>query len=394
MDDSRIAPQARSVEMIERLVGFDTVSRNSNLELIGFVRDHLSGYGIESRLVHDDSGRKANLYATIGAQDAPGIMLSGHTDVVPVDGQDWASDPFTLDRRDGRLYGRGTADMKSFVAIVLAFLPEMTAKNLKMPIHLAFSYDEEIGCVGARRLVEMISGLEVKPALCVVGEPTEMKVAVAHKGKRAMRVRVRGRECHSSLVPYGVNAIEYAAELIVFIRGMAERIRETGQQDDGYDVAYSTLHTGLIEGGIILNTVPADCSFEFEIRNLPSEDAELYVEEIRTYAREVLEPRMQAVDPASGFTFEDLSGYPGLDTDPAHEIVTLAKSLAGENAEIKIAFGTEGGLFSSEAGIPTVVCGPGSIAQAHKPDEYISLEQVAQCECFIERLLDHLDVRQ
>ncbi len=392
MEKSLEVPQPRSIDMIERLVGFDTVSSKSNLELIDFVRDLLAEHGVESRLVHDDTGKKANLYATVGAQDQPGIMLSGHTDVVPVDGQNWTSDPFTVDRRDGRLYGRGTSDMKSFIAVVLACLPDMLEKSLRMPIHLAFSYDEEIGCVGARRLVELISGLEVKPALCVVGEPTEMKVAVAHKGKRAMRVHVRGLECHSSLVPYGVNAIEYAADLIVFIRSIADRVRESGPQDDGYDVTYSTLHTGLIEGGIILNTVPADCSFEFEIRNLPNEDAESYVREIQTYAKEVLEPRMHAVDPSSGFTFEDLSGYPGLDTDPAHEIVTLAKSLAGENAEIKIAFGTEGGLFSREAGVPTVVCGPGSIAQAHKPDEYISLEQVAQCERFMQRLLDHLEV--
>ena len=383
-------PQERSVEMIERLVGFDTVSSRSNMALIAFIRDYLADLGINSRLVPDETGAKANLYATIGPADLPGVMLSGHTDVVPVDGQDWSSDPFTLGRRGGRLYGRGTADMKSFVAVVLAHAGEMAGADLTMPVHLAFSYDEEVGCVGVRRLIDMISGLSVRPALCVVGEPTSMKVAVAHKGKRAMRVRVRGLECHSSLAPHGVNAVEYAAELVVFIRKIAERLRVSGGRDDGFDVACTTLHTGIIQGGTALNIVPADCHFDFEIRNLPAEDAEDYVVEIRRFAAEELVPRMQAVDAATGIDFEDLSGYPGLDTDPAEEVVTLAKALAGENGHTKIAFGTEGGLFSREAGIPTVVCGPGSIEQAHKPDEYISLEQVALCERFMRRLIHHL----
>lgn len=385
-------PKQRSVDLIERLIGFDTISSRSNMALIEFVRDYLAGFGIVSRLVPDEVGTKANLYATIGPADLPGIMLSGHTDVVPVEGQTWSTHPFELGRRNGRLYGRGTADMKSFVAVVLAHVGELAAAELSMPVHLAFSYDEEVGCVGVRRLIDMISGLPVRPALCVVGEPTGMKVAVAHKGKRALRVRVRGLECHSSLAPNGVNAVEYAAELIVFIRAIAERVRTSGRHEDGFDVAYTTLHTGIIHGGTALNIVPADCYFDFEIRNLPTEEAEDYVREIRRFATEDLVPRMQAVSGATGMDFEDLSGYPGLDTDPAQEIVTLAKALAGENGHTKIAFGTEAGLFSSAAGIPTVVCGPGSIEQAHKADEYISLEQVALCERFMRRLIDHLAV--
>ena len=388
--DSPVQPQQRSIDLIEKLVGFDTVSSRSNMALIEFVRDHLARFGVDSRLVLDETGAKANLYATIGPESLSGVMLSGHTDVVPVDGQNWSTDPFELSARDGRLYGRGAADMKSFVAVALAHVGEMVDADLTMPIHLAFSYDEEVGCVGVRRLIDMISGLSVRPALCVVGEPTSMKVAIAHKGKRAMRVKVRGLECHSSLAPHGVNAVEYAAELVVFIRAIADRLRKSGNRDDGFDVAFTTLHTGIIHGGTALNIVPADCHFDFEIRNLPAEDAEGYVEEIRRFAKEDLVPRMQAVDATTDIAFEDLSGYPGLDTDPADEVVTLAKALAGENGHTKIAFGTEGGLFSRNAGIPTVVCGPGSIEQAHKPDEYVSLEQVALCERFMRRLIDHL----
>jgi acetylornithine deacetylase len=381
---------ADSRALIETLVAFDTVSAKSNLALIEFLQERLAEHGVESCLVHDETGGKANLYATIGPQDRPGVLLSGHSDVVPVAGQAWASDPFSVAERDGRLYGRGTADMKCFLAVAVAHLPTMVAADLKTPIHLAVSYDEEVGCIGVRRLLEVLNGLPVKPAMCIIGEPTGMRVMVGHKGKLAYRVKVRGLECHSSLAPQGVNAVDYAAELVVFLRRLARRQLEQGRQDTAYEVAATTIHTGTISGGSALNIVPKDCAFDFEIRSLPEDDPDSLVEEVRRFAREELEPQMQAVSPDCGIAFEALSGYPGLDTDPGEDVVTFVKSLVGANQHGKISFGTEGGLFQRTAGIPTVVCGPGEIAQAHKPDEWISLDQVALCERFMERLIARL----
>ncbi|MEE9479496.1 MAG: acetylornithine deacetylase [Kiloniellales bacterium] len=382
--------KTESVALIEKLIAFETISMTPNLDLIEFVRGYLEQLGVRSELVFSEDRQQANLYATVGPENTPGVMLSGHSDVVPVKGQAWDSDPFKVRESDGRLYGRGTCDMKSFIAVVLAHVPLMLERGLKTPVHLAFSYDEEIGCVGVRRLIAMLKDLPVRPAMCVVGEPTGMKVIVAHKGKRALRVRARGLECHSSLPTAGVNAIDYAAELIGFIRTLAGRAAEQGPFDPEFEVAYTTLHTGTVRGGTALNIVPKDCAFEFEIRNLPDEDPEALVDEIKEYARERLEPEMQAVDPAAGFDFEDLSGYPGLDTDPGAEVVRFVQSLAGANDHGKMAFGTEAGLFHRRVDVPTVVCGPGFIEQAHKPNEFIALEQVALCETFMERLIDRL----
>ena len=380
-----------SLDMIRRLVAFDTTSRNSNLELIHWIRDYLAGLGIESRLVYDEGGGKANLYATLGPDDRPGIALSGHTDVVPVDGQDWQTDPWRVAERDGRLYGRGTADMKSFLAVALAMAPEFLERGLKTPIHLVFSYDEEVGCVGVRRLLEVLRDMPIRPAACIVGEPTEMKVVVAHKGKKSVRCRVRGFECHSSLAPRGVNAIEYAAEVIAYLRRMAQRIAAEGASDPDYDIPHTTVHTGVVQGGTALNIVPKDCSFDFEFRYLPGDDPEALFDEVRRFAERELEPAMRAVAPETGFSWEEISAFPGLDTPTDAEIVGLAKALSGSNATGKVAFGTEAGLFQS-IGIPAIICGPGSIDQAHKPDEFVSLEQVALCERFLRRLMDRVCV--
>ena len=384
------APGAASLDMIRRLVGFDTVSSESNLDLIEFAREHLAGLGAECRLFHDESGAKANLYATLGPPERPGILLSGHTDVVPVEGQDWDSDPFVVNERDGRLYGRGTADMKSFIAVALALAPEFVERGLETPLNFSFSYDEEVGCIGVRSVVAALAGMPVKPAMCIVGEPTDMKVVTAHKGKRAVDTRVRGLACHSSLAPSGVNAVEYAAELIAFMKGTGRRLASQGYQDADYDVPHTTVHVGRIEGGTALNIVPADCRFEWEFRHLPADDPDALYAEFTGYAREVLEPEMHAVDAASGFEWQEISSFPGLDTDPAEAVVTLVKELAGRNDHGKVAFGTEAGLFSGGAGIPTAICGPGSIDQAHKPNEFITLEQVAACEAFMRRLMDRV----
>ncbi len=384
-----IAAAIDSIEMVRRLVGFDTTSRGSNLALIEFVRDYLDGLGVASELVFDETGNKANLYAKLGPEGIGGIMLSGHTDVVPVDGQDWHSDPFAVLARDGRLYGRGTADMKSFLAVVLGLLPRLAARPLRIPLHLAFSYDEEVGCRGARRLIAAIADRPDRPRLCIVGEPTLMQPVTGHKGKRSFRCRVRGFECHSALAHLGVNAIEAAAEMIALLKTMARQRRDAGPFDPEYTPAYTTIQTGVVHGGTALNIVPKDCAFDFEFRLLPGEDPEAGIGELRAFAENRLLPEMRAIRPEAAIEFEELSAFPGLDTADDAEITRLVASLTGANATAKVSFGTEGGLFQ-EAGIATIVCGPGSIEQAHKPDEFIDLDQIAQCERFIGRIFDSI----
>jgi len=381
-------PDAKSLDLIGRLIGFDTTSRNSNLELMAFVQGYLQDLGVESMLVHNDEGTKANLYATVGPQDKSGIMLSGHTDVVPVDGQDWATDPFTVTEKDGRLYGRGTSDMKSFIAITLAKLPQFIERGLVTPLHLAFSFDEEIGCIGVRSLIEKLKDMPIKPAMAIIGEPTGMQVTIGHKGKRSYNVNVRGFSAHSSLAPDGVNAIEYAAELIAHMKGMARRLQAEGARDELYDVAHTTVHVGTIEGGSALNIVPLDCHFEAEFRYIGEDDPDTIEAEIKAHAADVLEPMMQAIQPDTGITIDCYNDMPGLDTGADEEVVTFVKALAERNDHAKVAFGTEAGLFQKRAGIPAVVCGPGFIDQAHKPNEFIDLEQIDQCERLLDRLMD------
>ncbi|MEE9210043.1 MAG: acetylornithine deacetylase [Kiloniellales bacterium] len=381
----RLSAEVRA--MIERLIAFDTTSRNSNLELIHYVRDYLKDLGVASHLTYDDARSKANLYATLGPTDRGGIALSGHTDVVPVDGQDWSSDPWTVEERDGRLYGRGTCDMKGFIAVVLAYAPRFLERGLETPIHLCLSYDEEVGCKGAPRMLAFLAEQAVKPRACIVGEPTDMKVIVGHKGKLSYLGRVRGLECHSALAPKGVNAIQEAARAIAKIAEMAARKAESGPFDEDYDIAHSTIHCGLVQGGTALNIVPAECSFEFEFRCLPNDDPGTLLAELQAYVREQVEPAMKAIAPGTGFTWEELSFFPGLELSPDAEVVAMVKALTGANTTGKVAFGTEAGLFQG-SGIPAVICGPGSIEQAHKPDEYVSLEQLALCERFMTRLMD------
>ena len=378
-----------SAEMLGRLVSFDTVSRNSNLAAIDFIRDYLDGHGISSRLTFDDDGRKANLFATIGPADQPGIVLSGHSDVVPVDDQDWTSDPFALRENDGRLYGRGTSDMKGFIATALAMVPEFKERVGRAPIHLAFSYDEEVGCIGVSRLIEQIGLAEARPFACVVGEPTRMAPIVAQKGLHVFRCKTHGREAHSSRTPYGVNAVEAAAELIAYIKGIARRMREEGPFDPGFDPPYTTVHCGTIHGGAAQNIVPAWCNFTFEIRNLPGHDPASLVAEIERHAREHIEPWMHAVDPDTGFTFQPRKGLPDYEISEDHPAIGMIKGVLGANAVGKVSYMTEAGLFG-RAGIPTVICGPGDIAQAHKPDEFIDTAEIARCEDFLLRLAGSL----
>jgi acetylornithine deacetylase len=376
-----------SIAMIRRLVGFDTTSRESNLALIHWVRDYLAEWSVPSTLVHDPDGRKANLFATIGPKDRGGIMLSGHTDVVPVDGQSWDSDPFDLVEKDGRLFGRGTTDMKSFLAVALALVPEMLARPLATPIHLALSYDEEVGCLGVRRLIDKLAEEPQRPRLCIVGEPSGMAVVAAHKGKRSWRCHVRGLECHSSVPQIGVNAVEYAAEIVARLNRIGRRYRDVGPFDPAFDPPYATVHVGTIKGGTALNIVPKDCRFEFEIRHPAEVDPLAFFAEIERQVRDEIEPEMTKISTETGVDFEFMSELPGLTTAEDHPVVQLAKAASGSNAVGKVSFGTEAGLFQ-RAGIPTVVCGPGAIEQAHRPNEFIATSQVEACEAFLRRVVD------
>lgn len=371
------------------LVAFDTTSRESNLALIDYVRAHLAALGVASALIFNAERSKANLYARLGPAGPGGILLSGHSDVVPVDGQPWTVPPFALTERDGRLYGRGTADMKGFLACVLASLPRFLAGPLRQPVHLAISYDEEIGCLGVRSLIDQLRASPERPALCLIGEPTQMRPVLGHKGKLAMRCEVHGAACHSAYAPQGVNAIEYAAALIGRLGELGRQLAEPARHDPRFDPPFSTVQTGLIQGGRALNIVPAECHFDFEVRSLPADDPHRIAADLRDFAAHTLLPRMRAVSAASDIRFSELSSYPGLLTEPDSDAARLLALLCGSEDFSTVAFGTEGGLFDA-AGIATVVCGPGSMDQGHKPDEYVSLQQLAACDAMLARLAQWL----
>lgn len=381
--------ELRSRALLARLVGFATVSRDSNLALIGFVREYLADRGVDCELIYNPERTKANLLASIGPPVSGGVVLSGHTDVVPVDGQAWTVDPFSLSEADGKLFGRGTADMKGYLASVLAAVPMFLASPLRRPVHLAFSYDEEVGCLGVRGLLEVLPRYFPTPSLCLIGEPTQLLPVLGHKGKLAMRCHVKGAACHSAYAPRGVNAIEQAARLIGRLGEIGARLADPALHDPRFDPAYSTVQVGVIQGGTALNIVPADCRFDFEVRALPDFAPQGVVEQLRGFAEQALLPGMQAVHGDTSIRFEQLSCYPGLATSPQSAAARLVAHLCGSDAFGTVAFGTEGGLFH-EAGIPTVVCGPGSMDQGHKPDEYVSVEQMAACDRMMDRLARHL----
>jgi acetylornithine deacetylase len=377
-----------TVDILGKLVAFDTTSRNSNLPLLDWVEDYLAGHGITGERVYDETGQKANLWVTIGPRDVAGYVLSGHVDVVPVDGQDWSTDPFSLVEKDGRYFGRGTCDMKGFVASALAAVPAMAAAPLKKPIHLAISYDEEVGCRGVRTLLAVLKERPLKPEACFVGEPTNMQVVIAHKTGRPMRVTVKGFEAHSSLRPHGVNAIEEAAKLIVKINEIGQRLAARTDLDPLYAVPCSTTSVGVIRGGTVRNIVAGECVVDFDLRCVAGDDPHAIVAEIEAYAYEVLEPPMKAIHAGAGFTFQELALVPGLDTAADAPVTVLAKRLAGRNDHAKVAYGTEAGLFQ-EIGIPSAIVGPGSIEQAHKPDEYVEAGELAKADAFMGRLIAH-----
>ncbi|QCP49120.1 acetylornithine deacetylase [Trinickia violacea] len=378
-----------SRELLGSLIGFATVSRDSNLEMIAFIQDYLDALGVQSELFYNPERTKANLFATIGPRDRGGIVLSGHSDVVPVDGQPWTVEPFRLTEKDGRLYGRGTADMKGFIASVLAAVPAFLERPLKLPVHLAFSYDEEVGCLGVRSMLAELGARPHKPRLCMIGEPTSLKPVLGHKGKLAMRCHVKGAACHSAYSPHGVNAIQYAARLIGRLEEIGAELAQPEHHDRRFDPPFSTVQTGVIRGGRALNIVPAECEFDFEVRALPDFDAKEVSDKLRTYAEAELLPKMRSVQRDTDIRLQPLSAYPGLATSPDSEAARLLALLSGSNEFGTVAFGTEGGLFG-QAGIPTVVCGPGSMDQGHKPDEFIAIEQLAGCDAMLARLAGYL----
>jgi acetylornithine deacetylase len=373
--------------MITRLVGFDTVSRNSNLELIHYVRDYLAGHGVESHLVESPNGDKANLFATIGPHVEGGVVMSGHTDVVPVDGQPWDTDPFTVTEKDGRLFGRGTCDMKSFHAIALAAVPDMLERDLKRPIHLALSYDEEIGCVGAPAMIERMKAEIPAPAAVIIGEPTSMRAIVAHKGIAAMRTTVIGHEAHSSQVQRGVSAVTTAARLIAFIDDMMAENKAKADPDSAFTPPYTTLHVGVVHGGTALNIISRECTFTWDIRTMPGDDWRSYLKRMEDYGNTLL-PALKAIAPEASITTEVFADSPPLQ-DRGGKAQELVFALTGNSTAQAVPYGAEGGQFQ-EQGFHVVLCGPGSIDQAHQPNEYIDVSQVDACEVFLDKLLDQL----
>ena len=380
----------QTLDILSRLIAHDTVSSRPNMALVAEVRDWLQAAGARVLLIPDAGGGKANLFATLGPEGSGGVMLSGHTDVVPVEGQAWTRPPFEMTQSAGRLYGRGTADMKGFCAAAIAAMIAAAGRTLRTPLHLALSYDEEIGCMGVPSLIAVLQAAPFRPRFCIVGEPTGMQVATGHKGKVALRATCVGREGHSALAPMALNALHLAADFIGVLRRVQADVAASGPQDSGYDVAYTTLHAGKMSGGVQVNIVPNRAVVDWEIRSLAEDDVPALIARVQAGGDAVVAPA-RAAFPEADIRIERLWDYPGLNTRTDAEVVRFVKGLTGANATMKVAFGTEGGLFDARLGVPTVICGPGSMAQGHKPDEYVSLEQLARCDAMLAALVDRLE---
>ncbi len=382
------ASLTEATELLKALVGFDTTSAKSNLALIDFIESYLDGYGIECFRVPSPDGLKADLFATVGGSGSGGIALSGHSDCVPVEGQRWTSDPFSLAERGGRLYGRGTCDMKGFIACVLASVPLFKTAKLKEPVHLVVSYDEEVGCTGVRPLIARLGRDLPRPRAVIVGEPTGMAVIDAHKRIDAYRTTVHGREAHSSLPALGVNAISAAAALVCELDRIGEALARS-ENDPRFDPPWSTISVGTIKGGTAPNIVPKTCDFNWQVRSLPAASPEEVPARLARYAEVELLPKMKAVTAEAAIETKTVHSVPAFAASRASEAVALALKLTGANDTRTVSYTTEAGLFE-EAGCPAVICGPGNIAQAHAADEYVSLEQMEACLAFLAGLVDEL----
>ena len=378
-----------SYQILEKLISFNTISSNSNLELMSFCENLLKDIGAKISIIKNHEENKCNLFATIGSANNPGIILSGHTDVVPIEGQSWATNPFKLTEKNNKLYGRGTADMKSFVACALHAAIKGSEMNLQTPLHLAFSYDEEIGCVGVRSMIDMLKTLPLKPLFCIVGEPTSMQIASGHKGKVNVSVSLKGKEAHSALSPNGLNAIYLATTLINEIQAIQSKIKSNSNHDEDFEVPYTTLQVGKIEGGVAVNIVPSSSSFLFEIRNLSEDNPNVILNEIEKIAKDLVKKNIDKF-PDTSIKIKISNQYPSLNTSKNSNVINFLKSLTGINSIRKVSFGTEGGLFSNELNLETAICGPGSMEQGHKPDEYIEKEQIGLCDNMLNNLLEKL----
>ena len=379
-----------SIQILEKLIAFDTVSSNSNLEIISYCEKILKDAGAEITLIKNKEGTKANLFATIGPVDKPGIILSGHTDVVPVTNQKWKTNPFELTEIDNKLYGRGTADMKSFVACALYAASKASSMNLKTPLHFSFSYDEEIGCVGVRSLIEMLKNSSINPLFCIVGEPTSMQVMSGHKGKVNASVLIKGKEAHSALTTKGLNSIYLASEFIQGIQSIQTNLINNSTHDNDFEVPYTTLQVGKIEGGVAVNIVPSSSSLLFEIRSLHSDDPNLILKDIKNLSENIIKSHIDKF-PDTEIEIKVTSQYPALNTMKNSDVISFLNGLTGNNSVEKVSFGTEGGLFSNELNIETAICGPGSMNQGHQPNEYIEKAQIDLCDQMLENLLDKLE---
>ena len=376
-------------DMLARLVAFPTVSSDSNLDCVAFIRDWLAGWGVESHLVYNPEGNKANLYATVGPRVEGGVVLSGHTDVVPVEGQAWTSDPFTLTERDGKLFGRGTCDMKGFDAAVLAAVPAMVRGGLKRPVHIALSYDEEVGCQGAPSMVDEMAHTIPAPSAVIVGEPSMMKAVVGHTGGLSWFTEVRGKSVHSSRIDTGVSAVMTAARLVTWLDDALQANRERADPSNPFAPPYTTIHCGTINGGTATNIVSASCRFVTEVRALPQEDALEVKNRFERFVREVIEPKMKAIAPESGVDIIARAAVRGLAPEENGAAEALVRRITGDNERSFVSYGTEAGIFQS-AGWSSVICGPGDIAQAHQADEYITIEQLAAIDGFMHGLIAEL----
>ncbi len=377
------------IEWLRKLISFDTTSRNSNLELIAVVEEWFRNHNMQTLRTYDETKKKANLFATLPAKAGDvsgGIILSGHTDVVPIDGQDWQTDPFVATTVGDRIYGRGTSDMKGFLAVCLGMLPYFKQQTLSKPLHFAFSYDEEVGCLGAPHMIQDFYARGGKADGCIVGEPTEMHPVVAHKGIQVFRVRVKGLAAHSSLTSQACNAIDYAADIIHFLRQIADDLARVGPFDPLYDVTYSTVSTNMVRGGNAFNTIPAECEFIFEFRNLPQLDAHYVTQQLQHYIEQTLLPKMRKEHAQAEINVERLAHAPSFEADKNAEIYRSAFAITNAKTEAKVAYATEAGLFQA-ANIPTIVCGPGSITVAHRANEFVTLEQLQKCEMFLKKLI-------
>ena len=379
-----------SIQILEKLISFDTVSSNSNLEIISYCEKILKDAGAETTLIKNKEETKANLFATIGPVDQPGIILSGHTDVVPVTNQKWKTNPFKLTEIDNKLYGRGTADMKSFVACALNAASKASSMNLKTPLHFSFSYDEEIGCVGVRSLIKMLKNSSINPLFCIVGEPTSMQVMSGHKGKVNASVLIKGKEAHSALTTKGLNSIYLASEFIQGIQSIQTNLINNSAHDNDFEVPYTTLQVGKIEGGVAVNIVPSSSSLLFEIRSLHSDDPNLILNDIKILSEKIVKSHINKF-PDTEIEIKVTSQYPALNTMKNSDVISFLNGLTGNNSVEKVSFGTEGGLFSNELNIQTAICGPGSMNQGHQPNEYIEKVQIDLCDQMLENLLNKLE---